>query len=631
MENLQYRRDVDGLRGIAVTFVVLFHTFPNVFPGGFVGVDVFFVISGYLITNIIKKNLGKNSFSLIEFYAGRIRRLFPALLFTMAGCFIIGWFTLGFGDYGLLGKHIAAGAGFISNFVLFNEAGYFDRAAIEKPLLHLWSLAIEEQFYLLWPLTLLLIFRLKLKLAWCFSLLLLLSFSYNLYWSHHDANFAYLSPFTRFWELLIGAFVGLFISKDHQPTRVQNLILTCSFMGIVLSLLLISKNSIFPGWWAVIPTVSTALILKYSPNSGFFNRLLSRRPLVGLGLISYPLYLVHWPILSLWDLTALEQRNFLTSITIIFISVIAATGIFFLIEKPIRTRRSGKCSLFLLALMIIVGYVGYNAHKRDGLPFRPIVENQLQSNIQKYSTEPSNFISCQIQVDNHAPCVTDSNSKKKPVVFFWGDSTTANISYGLVPEVINELSIQPMVLMRAACPPIINYESKPTQPLLACAQFISQGLAAIDRLKPRVVVLSASWGGYLNGGEFKKLDLKQLSLTIDQIKERGVSKIILIGQFPITEMSQAQWGARRFIPNEINYSSQYIKKWITKADELMRNFSKNHSIEFISPLDYLCNSQGCQLSADSGKYIPMAYDSLHMTFPGAKFFVEKSMSTSTFR
>ena len=295
----------------------------------------------------------------------------------MAGCFIFGWFTLGFGDYGLLGKDIAAGAGFISNFVLLNEAGYFDRAAIEKPLLHLWSLAIEEQFYLIWPLTLLLIFRLKLKLDLCFSFLLLLSFSYSLYWSHHDTNLAYLSPFTRFWELLIGAYVGLLISKDHQPTRAQNLILACSFMGIVLSILLISKNSIFPGWWAAIPTVSTALILKYSPNSGFYSRLLSGRPIVGLGLISYPLYLVHWPIVSLWDLTALEQRNVLTSITIIFISVIAATGIFFLIEKPIRARRSGTYSLFLLALMIIVGYVGYNAHKRDGLPFRPIVENQL--------------------------------------------------------------------------------------------------------------------------------------------------------------------------------------------------------------------------------------------------------------
>ncbi|MEG0759408.1 MAG: acyltransferase, partial [Raoultibacter sp.] len=176
----KYRPDIDGLRAVAVLSVVVFHAFPDFIQGGFIGVDVFFVISGFLISTIIFENLEKDTFSFSEFYARRIKRIFPALLFVIVASYVFGWFTLFAEEYKQLGKHIAAGAGFISNFVLWNESGYFDISAEYKPLLHLWSLGIEEQFYIIWPFVLWLAWKKKFNLLTISITFLVLSFLLNI-------------------------------------------------------------------------------------------------------------------------------------------------------------------------------------------------------------------------------------------------------------------------------------------------------------------------------------------------------------------------------------------------------------------------------------------------------------------
>lgn len=204
----KYRPDVDGLRAIAVLAVVFFHAFPNVIKGGFIGVDVFFVISGYLISTIIFENLDRGSFSFSEFYARRIKRIFPALILVLVACFTFGWFVLLADEYKQLGKHIAAGAGFISNIVFWNEAGYFDNAAHTKPLLHLWSLGIEEQFYILWPLVLWFAWKRKFNLLTITILFAIASFALNVKGVKQDAVATFYSPQTRFWELLSGSLLA---------------------------------------------------------------------------------------------------------------------------------------------------------------------------------------------------------------------------------------------------------------------------------------------------------------------------------------------------------------------------------------------------------------------------------------
>ena len=202
----KYRSDIDGLRALAVLSVLGFHAFPEFIRGGYIGVDIFFIISGYLISTILFENLQNGSFSFFIFYARRIRRIFPALILVLAACFAFGWFTLRSDEYKQLGKHIAGGAGFIDNFIFLNEAGYFDNSADTKPLLHLWSLGIEEQFYIIWPVLLWYFWRIGANPLTVAVTILAVSFALNLETVKTDVITTFYSPVTRFWELLSGRF-----------------------------------------------------------------------------------------------------------------------------------------------------------------------------------------------------------------------------------------------------------------------------------------------------------------------------------------------------------------------------------------------------------------------------------------
>lgn len=204
----KYRPDIDGLRALAVIAVVCFHAFPNRMPGGFVGVDVFFVISGYLISRIIFENMERSEFSFPEFYIRRINRIFPSLIVVLVSSFAFAWLALLADEFKVLGKHIAAGALFISNFALSGEVGYFDRAAELKPLPHLWSLSIEEQFYIVWPLLLWMAWQRRFNILTITVFLLIASLVLNVQNIQIDPVSAYYSPITRFWELLSGGILA---------------------------------------------------------------------------------------------------------------------------------------------------------------------------------------------------------------------------------------------------------------------------------------------------------------------------------------------------------------------------------------------------------------------------------------
>ncbi len=203
-----YRPDIDGMRGLAVLAVVAFHAWPRIARGGYVGVDVFFILSGYLISSIIFKGLEKNAFDFKTFYVRRIRRIFPALILVLLACFVFGWFTLPSVPYSELAQQTAAGAGFVSNIVLFQQTGYFDTSSATKPLLHLWSLGIEEQFYLVWPLLLYTAWRSRVSLPRVAAFIAVASFAVNLYVAHINPSADFYLPFTRFWELALGSLLA---------------------------------------------------------------------------------------------------------------------------------------------------------------------------------------------------------------------------------------------------------------------------------------------------------------------------------------------------------------------------------------------------------------------------------------
>jgi peptidoglycan/LPS O-acetylase OafA/YrhL len=292
---LHYRPDIDGLRAVAVLAVVMFHAFPDLLPGGFVGVDVFFVISGYLITGLLVDDLATTRFSVLAFYRRRIRRIFPALLIVLASCGAAGWWLLMGSEFRALGSHIASASVFASNFTLLAESGYFDEAAHAKPLLHLWSLAIEEQFYVVWPLMLWFAVRSGITAMRLACIGAALSFAIGLLLLEVDSAAAFYQPAARAWELLAGAILAI-AQRGPALARWRRLaggrsLPWAGFVAILASTILLDERTPFPGWPASIPVLGTLAILATDPSSGFRAWLGSTRWVVWIGLVSYPLYL----------------------------------------------------------------------------------------------------------------------------------------------------------------------------------------------------------------------------------------------------------------------------------------------------------------------------------------------------
>ena len=368
-----YRPDIDGLRAIAVLSVVIFHAFPEYLGGGFIGVDVFFVISGFLITSLILREQREERFSLKHFYARRIRRIFPALSLVLGFGLVAGWICLNFMEYKQLTKHTGSSAIFITNFMLLREAGYFDNAADTKPMLHLWSLAIEEQFYLAWPLVLMFFKRLPRWLFPALVVLLLSSLGYSLSLVF-KGNFEYdfYSPLSRSWELLLGASLAFGVSRQVAiPTSWRN---TAGWVGLVfifISACFLDKNMPFPGYWALPPTVGAALILFAGMQSNLNRVLLASRPLVAVGLISYPLYLWHWPLLSFARILESQTPGLGLRLFLVLSSFVLAWLTYRFVEKPIRfSDRYPRAVLWLSLWMVAVLLMSHAVNRLDGLKFR---------------------------------------------------------------------------------------------------------------------------------------------------------------------------------------------------------------------------------------------------------------------
>lgn len=394
----KYRTDIDGLRALAILPVVAYHAFPRYAPGGFIGVDIFFVISGYLISLIIFRSLLNNDFSFAEFYAHRIKRIFPALILVTATCYAVGWFALLPDEFKQLGKHIAAGMGFVQNFVLWKEAGYFDVASELKPLMHLWSLAVEEQFYLIFPLIVWAAWKARLNVLTGVIVLGVISFVLNQKGIGKDAIKTFFAPQTRFWELMAGSVLayvygfrawrpsftrwihaGIFnrlFFREVPEEKDRSVLLSSilSFIGLALIVYSIAKYNHtmpYPGVRTVAPVLGAVLLILAGPHAWVNRQILSRKVVVWVGLISYPLYLWHWPLLSFARIVESETPSRNIRIAAIVISFVLAALTYYLIEKRVRYGRSTWLKVaFLSALGVVVGYVGYNAYTRDGLAFR---------------------------------------------------------------------------------------------------------------------------------------------------------------------------------------------------------------------------------------------------------------------
>lgn len=393
-ESFGYRPDIDGLRAIAVLSVIGFHAFPKEIRGGFIGVDIFFVISGFLISSIIFGQIDSQRFTIQDFYVRRIKRIFPSLITVILFCLGLGWVSLLADEYLQLGKHVAAGSAFASNFVLWGESGYFDNAAETKPLLHLWSLAVEEQFYIAWPLLAVALARWRAHLNALIIGLMLASFALNVYALQVDPASAFYIPLMRFWELLAGALLARW-SLDRQLPRVpkphhHGL----SIFGLCLlatGLAVIDKTRSFPGWWALLPVGGAMSLIAAGPQALVNRHLLSWRPMIWIGLISYPLYLWHWPLLSFLRIINSKAPDRLLAGCAMVLAVLLAWLTYQFIEKPIRFHPARRPIVSgLVAAMLALGAFGLFVHDQEGLPERAAL-SILQLNVQIYQSRHLNF------------------------------------------------------------------------------------------------------------------------------------------------------------------------------------------------------------------------------------------------
>ena len=408
----KYRPDIDGLRAIAVLSVVAFHVSPSWAKGGFIGVDIFFVISGFLISGIIYENLDKGEFSFREFYARRIRRIFPALIVVMTACFVFGRFSLLTDEYKQLGKHIAGGATFISNLLLWQESGYFDSSAASKPLLHLWSLGIEEQFYIIWPLLLWFTWRRKINFFAVTLAIAVGSFYLNIKGIKHDAVATFYSPSTRFWELMCGgllAWVTIYkkasiaviklkvdhiiastIYRNKEVEKGKTLANLSAFAGLALLAFgfeKITKDFTFPGAWALVPVCAAVLIISAGPTAWINRHILSAKLVVWFGLISYPLYLWHWPLLSFARIIEGTVPNRSIRIAAVVIAIVLAWLTMKWIEKPFRygNQKIGLKVATLCGLVLLIGVSGFIVNKMGLSQARTLDQLIIKRQVTEYA------------------------------------------------------------------------------------------------------------------------------------------------------------------------------------------------------------------------------------------------------
>ena len=609
LPSLKYRPDVDGLRAIAVLLVLHFHAFPAAIPGGFVGVDVFFVISGFLITGIIARELEQGHFSLLTFYARRIRRIFPALLVVLVIALVLGWLWMLPAAFAQLGTDIFASAAFAANIALLLQSGYFDVESTKKPLLHLWSLGIEEQFYLAWPLILLLTARLRLSIVAVASTLGIASFILNvaLIGSHPVA--AFFLPFTRAFELLLGAVLACSWDRVNQSSQASNIRAWTGVAMIAAAAAVLSGHSAFPGWWAILPVAGTALLVS-APGAWICRGVLASPPLVWIGLISYPLYLWHWPLLVFGATIKFAPLTLLERELVLIASVLLAWATYRFIEIPIRFGRPSPRKLAgLCAGMLLIGAAGGVVIWGRGFDFRLPAEIRAMANVPTQA-QRWRVHECMLDISIESNFAADcADRDRRPLVMVWGDSTAG----ALIPGLRNAQQTRHFGIAQftsSSCIPALKADI-PGNP--NCRTMNDKVLALARELQPDIVLLHGTWEKHLDN----------VAETVRALKLQTQARVVVLGPLPF-------W--QRGVPNEVlRYYMLHqtlvpprlsgVAKSDTQYDSLMREKLVPLGAEFISSREHMCDVEGCLIRLGDSAADIIISDQAHLTEKGSEFLI----------
>ena len=650
-----YRSEIDGLRAFAVLSVVAFHAFPNWLKGGFIGVDVFFVISGFLITSHIFENLDKGQFSFFDFFGRRIRRIFPALILVMISSLAFGWFALLADEYAQLGKHVASGAAFITNFILVDESGYFDNASETKPMLHLWSLAVEEQFYIVWPLVLWVAWKRQFNLLIITVVVALISFYLNLRFVNSHPTETFFWPVGRFWELLSGSILAWLLlyegerltklklwadkylvrvirSKDviADGTTASNLLSLFGFLLLAYGVIRINEDIAFPSKWALIPTLGAVSIIA-SGSKAWLNRVFLMNPIaVWFGLISYPLYLWHWPILSYLQILdgGIPARSL--RVSAIVASIVLAWATYYFIERYFRKNGVGlKRSAILVVGLVCTGLLGVSVSIGKIDPYSASLFPSKQIETYSASLFPSKqmladilptplkqkeqcFKKLGISIESKIRYCEISSAVESPTVALIGDSHSSAAFKGTSFYLKKDHNLTTVNLAGRLFSNVVNApKGNEFEKNVYLGGFeVADYVASSKELS--TVIMVARGFFYLNWAENFSIPSKPYLTNKEDIFIEGLKdlldrmvnkKVIFVLENPTLSGSPRSCGKQRPI-NFSSYKNCSItraaddvihKVYIAKTVELLKKYD---NVVIVDPREVLCDSSNCFASKD---------------------------------
>jgi len=643
---MKYRPEIDGLRALAVIPVILFHAGFEYFNGGYIGVDIFFVISGYLITSIIIKEQEADNFSLLSFYERRARRILPALFLVIFISSIFAWFLLSPADLKNFGQSLFAAATFSSNILFWIESGYFDTAVELKPLIHTWSLAVEEQYYLIFPIFMILFWKLGIKtITYILIIVFVLSLlgaqlisSFDLYSDLSSASF-YLLP-TRIWELLIGVFSAIYLKNNNffKSVRINNVLSILGVSLIIFAITSFNKSTPFPSLYTLIPTIGTMLLITSVNPKTILYKFFSWSPLVGVGLISYSAYLWHQPILAYARHIKMDGLSDL----IILVLCASSVGLAYLswrfVEKPFRDKQitTSKFIAYFSSIGILFFIaIGSYFHFSNGASHRVIFKQSLVD-----SFMPINYEDCfSVEFNHYAEnwgCSIGAEKEHYDLVFF-GDSHSLSLK-NLIADLAFKNNLSVFYTGANGCLPFLGvFPDRNDQYKYNCNLLNERVYKFIQENKIKNLFLSARWSYYNTPGEYDRFDhqyiaenprgpfdLNSSRITFKNTLKKTIAKYQKLG-VKINIISQPPHQYRN--PETLYFLSQLrnvgIDSLSVRKNDFLELEQESHKtfleegikINYIYLAKIFCDQQVCNVGNKDRSYY---YDDDHLNDYGAK-------------
>jgi peptidoglycan/LPS O-acetylase OafA/YrhL len=632
---LKYRPEIDGMRALAVIPVIFFHAGFEAFSGGFIGVDIFFVISGYLITTIVLNEIEGSSFSLLSFYERRAKRILPALFFVMFVCLPFSWFWMGPDQLQEFAGSLVAVSFFSSNVLFWRESSYFSLSADEKPLLHTWSLGVEEQYYLIFPIFLLFTLRFgKNRTFWIIGIISGISLLLS-EWGWRNASTAnfYLAP-TRAWELLAGSMAAFLVQKNGVQN--SNILSIIGLSAIVVSIFQFTENTPMPSVYTLIPVVGAVLIILYGGFKTITAKVLSVKLFLGIGLISYSAYLWHQPLFAFARIQSSSELSFILSGFLILGTFILAFLSWRFIEGPCRRLRTSRKTVFICSLVgiIIFALIGLFGHVTKGVLSR-FPDEQIQfleyfsndapdwayfkkNNIQSLFRNECNFFDLEAarlgnatnrprdEIDHSC---TEVKSNISNILFIWGDSHGEQLNSGFTSSLDDNWEV--LQVASSGCEPSVKMNADNA---IYCNKSNSYAKSAIERLKPNIVLLAQNTN-------HKTVELNSIAT---EILSYGVGHVLIVGPTPHWHPHLPSLLFKRWPNFPERLSVGLVQDSIVTDKILKQYFSNKADISYVSLIELLCNRNGC-LTSVNGNYQSgiTSWDDGHITPITSRFIVNQ--------